>query len=24
VIWRRVCDYVENAFCMVLHFLGFS
>jgi hypothetical protein len=24
VIWRRVCDCVENAFCMVLHCLGFS
>jgi hypothetical protein len=24
VIWWRVCDCVENAFCMVLHFLGFS
>ncbi len=24
VIWRRVCDCVENAFCMVLHSLRFS
>ncbi len=24
VIWRKVCECVKNAFCMVLYFLRFS